>query len=127
MSVTLNKFIPCFYYCILPRFDLLSGLSVFWIQCTFNVYFIFDRQTSMVFHGTYWDHSLHRVAIPVPFKPKVLDKHVRPFVISITSMCNEHLEQHHACLSIKDEIHIECTLDPKHREVRQKPNYQWPL
>ena len=71
-------------------------------------------------HGTYWDHSLHRVAIPVPYKPKVLDKHVRPFVISITSMCNEHLEQHHACLSIKDEIHIECTLDPKHREVRQK-------
>ena len=71
-------------------------------------------------HGTYWDHSLHRVAIPVPYKPKVLDKHVRSFVISITSMCNEHLEQHHACLSIKDEIHIECTLDPKHREARQK-------
>lgn len=71
-------------------------------------------------HGTYWDHSLHRVAIPVPYKPKVLDKHVKSFVISITSTCNEHLEQHHACLSIKDEIHIKCTLDPKYREARQK-------
>lgn len=71
-------------------------------------------------HGTYWDHSLHRVAIPVPYIPKVLDKHVKSFVISITSTCNEHLEQHHACLSIKDEIHIECTLDPKHRDARQK-------
>ena len=74
-------------------------------------------------HGTYWDHSLHRVAIPVPYKPKVLDKHVRSFVISITSTCNKHLEQHHACLSIKDEIHIECTLDPKHREARQKVKF----
>ncbi|XP_052099782.1 protein mono-ADP-ribosyltransferase PARP14-like isoform X2 [Mytilus californianus] len=71
-------------------------------------------------HGTYWDQSLHRVAIPGPFKPSVSDSHIRSFIIDITSVCNEHLEQHHACLTFKDELHIECTIDPKDKMARQK-------
>ncbi|XP_071171397.1 protein mono-ADP-ribosyltransferase PARP14-like isoform X2 [Mytilus edulis] len=71
-------------------------------------------------HGTFWEHSLHRVAIPGPFKPSVSDIHIRSFIIDITSVCNEQLEQHHACLTFKDELHIECTIDPKDRMARQK-------
>ncbi|XP_076101127.1 uncharacterized protein LOC143070915 [Mytilus galloprovincialis] len=71
-------------------------------------------------HGTYWEQSLHRVAIPGPFKPSVSDSHIRSFIIDITSVCNEHLEQHHACLTFKDELHIECTIDPKDKMARQK-------
>ncbi|XP_063432102.1 protein mono-ADP-ribosyltransferase PARP14-like isoform X2 [Mytilus trossulus] len=71
-------------------------------------------------HGTYWEQSLHRVAIPGPFKPSVSDSHIRSFIIDITSVCNEQLEQHHACLTFKDELHIECTIDPKDKMARQK-------
>ncbi|CAG2200250.1 PARP10_14_15 [Mytilus edulis] len=71
-------------------------------------------------HGTYWEKSLHRVAIPDPFKPSVSDSHIRSFIIDITSVCNEQLEQHHACLTFKDELHIECTIDPKDKMARQK-------
>ncbi|CAC5406007.1 PARP10_14_15 [Mytilus coruscus] len=71
-------------------------------------------------HGMCWDHNLHRVSIPAPFKPFVPDSHIKSFIIEITSVCDAKLKAHHGRLMQKDEMHIECTLDPKNKDTRQK-------
>ncbi|CAC5406004.1 PARP10_14_15 [Mytilus coruscus] len=75
-------------------------------------------------HGTFWDQSLHTVSIPVPFKPCIEDPNIRSYITDITSVCNELLEKHHARLILKDEIVIECTLNSKEKDIRQKVK-QW--
>ncbi|XP_052099784.1 protein mono-ADP-ribosyltransferase PARP14-like [Mytilus californianus] len=71
-------------------------------------------------HGMCWDHNLHRVSIPAPFKLSVPDSHIKSFIIEITSVCDAKLKAHHGRLMQKDEMHIECTLDPKNKDTRQK-------
>ena len=71
-------------------------------------------------HGTYWNKSLHSVSIPLPFKAPVSDSDIKPFLVSIQSVCNEQLEQHHARLIMRDELHTECTISPQDRNARQK-------
>lgn len=75
-------------------------------------------------HGIFWDQNLHTVSIPAPFKPCIEDLYIKSYIIDITSVCNELLEKHHAHLIIKDEIIIECTLNPKEKDIRQKVK-QW--
>ncbi|XP_071171378.1 protein mono-ADP-ribosyltransferase PARP14-like isoform X2 [Mytilus edulis] len=75
-------------------------------------------------HGIFWDQNLHTVSNPAPFKPCIEDLYIKSYVIDITSVCNELLEKHHAHLIIKDEIIIECTLNPKEKDIRQKVK-QW--
>ncbi|CAG2248646.1 unnamed protein product [Mytilus edulis] len=72
------------------------------------------------YHGVCMDHNLHRVSIPAPFKPSVPDSHIKSFIIEITSVCDAKLKAHHGRLIQKDEIHIECTLDPKSKDTRKK-------
>ncbi|CAG2236714.1 unnamed protein product [Mytilus edulis] len=71
-------------------------------------------------HGTFWDTNQHRVVIPGPFKPKVSDSYIRSFIIDIASVCNEQLAQHHAYLTFKDELYIECNIDQKDKAARCK-------
>ncbi|XP_071171398.1 protein mono-ADP-ribosyltransferase PARP14-like [Mytilus edulis] len=71
-------------------------------------------------HGFCLDHNLHRVSIPAPFKPSVPNSHIKSFIIEITSVCDAKLKAHHGRLIQKDEIHIECTLDPKSKDTRKK-------
>ncbi|XP_063432104.1 protein mono-ADP-ribosyltransferase PARP14-like [Mytilus trossulus] len=71
-------------------------------------------------HGVCMNHSLHRVSIPAPFKPSVPNSHIKSFIIEITSVCDAKLKAHHGRLIQKDEIHIECTLDPKSKDTRKK-------
>ncbi|XP_076101996.1 protein mono-ADP-ribosyltransferase PARP14-like isoform X2 [Mytilus galloprovincialis] len=72
------------------------------------------------YHGVCMDHNLHRVSIPAPFKPSVPDSYIKSFIIEITSVCDAKLKAHHGRLIQKDEIHIECTLDPKSKDTRKK-------